>query len=80
MLVISSPPRVKYYEQYSMVGDYLLPEHRHAYIEPPCCNAPDADTGYYSCGCEGKPTIICPAMDCPGIDDDAMELLKERLL
>lgn len=42
--------------------------HEDAYIEPACCSGRDSD-GNISCGCHGQDSVVCPALDCTGIQD-----------
>jgi hypothetical protein len=52
--------------------------HPDAYLVPPCCTSPDSD-GLWSCGCGGQTSVVCPAVDCPGIADHEVEELITRL-
>ena len=44
-------------------------DHMNVEIEKACCSSPDADTGYYSCGCYGMDSRYCD--DCKRyVDED----------
>lgn len=49
-------------------GDWLC-IHNEAYVEPPCCNGSPDEYGRYMCGCDGKSFVLCPAINCTGIQD-----------
>lgn len=53
-------------------------DHTDAYIEAACCSGRDSD-GNPSCACNGQDAVICPAIDCTGIEDHEIDALFERL-
>ena len=72
-------PAVAVRETYTVDDEgQRVPSHAEAYIEPPCCTAPSSN-GLYECGCGGMSTVVCPAIDCPGISDNDAERLFEEL-
>ncbi len=58
-------------------GDFVC-AHTDAYIERACCTSPDSD-GNYSCGCHGRDSVICPAVDCTGIQEHEIDQLFDKL-
>jgi hypothetical protein len=71
-------------KQYHSADFYLsedgkwLCAHTDAYIEPACCSGYDSE-GNPSCACHGMDGVICPAIDCTGIEDWQIEELFDRL-
>ena len=63
-----------YLEEYQLIDEDTLPIHPDAYIEAPCCPGGTTD-----CACNGRSSLVCPAVDCPGIDQGDVEKLFERL-
>ena len=52
--------------------------HDQAYIQKACCTVPD-EGGLYFCACGGQDSVVCPAIDCTGIEDFEVDELFERL-
>lgn len=52
--------------------------HADAYLEPACCTFASPN-GLIECGCGGQDSVVCPAVDCTGIEDHEVEGLFERL-
>lgn len=59
-------------------GEFVCP-HLEAYIEKACCSGTDSE-GNVSCGCHGQDGVICPAIDCTGIQDHEVDTLFDRLI
>lgn len=58
-------------------GEFVCP-HEEAYIEKACCSGIDSE-GNPSCGCHGQDGVICPAIDCTGIQEHEVDDLFDRL-
>lgn len=54
-------------------GEFVC-AHEDAYIEKACC-----PPGTRDCGCYGSDSVICPALDCDGIQDHEIDELFDRL-
>lgn len=59
-------------------GEFRCP-HTEAYIEKACCSGIDSE-GNVSCGCHGQDGVLCPAIDCTGIQDHEVDELFDRLI
>lgn len=59
-------------------GEFVCP-HTEAYIEKACCSGIDSE-GNVSCGCHGQDGVLCPAIDCTGIQDHEVDELFDRLI
>lgn len=59
-------------------GDWLC-SHADAYIDPACCNGSPDECGRDTCGCGGQDSVVCPAVDCTGLEDYEAEDIMERL-
>lgn len=57
-------------------GEFVC-AHEDAYIEKACCSG--FENGLPSCGCRGQDGVICPALDCEGIQDHEVDDLFEKL-
>ena len=54
--------------------------HPEAYIDRACCSPFQVgESGYVECGCGGTDSVVCPAVDCTGIQDWEVDPLFERL-
>ena len=58
-------------------GEFVC-AHEDAYIEKACCSGFDSENNP-SCGCHGQDSVICPALDCDGIQDWEVDELFDRL-
>lgn len=58
-------------------GEFVC-AHEEAYIEKACCSGVDSD-GLIACGCHGQDGIICPALDCDGIQEHEIQTLIDWL-
>lgn len=55
--------------------------HPEAYIEKACCSPFQVgDSGYVECGCGGRDSVVCPAVDCTGIQDWEIDTLFDNLI
>lgn len=52
--------------------------HAEAYMEAACCSGYDSE-GNISCGCYGLDRLLCPAVDCTGIEDWEYEEVIKRV-
>jgi len=59
-------------------GEFVCP-HEDAYIEKACCSGIDSD-GNPSCGCHGQDDVICPAIDCTGIQNHEINALFKHII
>ncbi len=65
-------------EIYEWVDGAFEPQHEDAYLEKACCSMPGS-SGYIECGCGGRDSVLCPAVDCPGIADYQVDALIDKL-
>lgn len=66
-------------ETYELIDGEFEPQHEDAELEAPCCSGRDSE-GNQSCGCGGMYSVLCPAIDCPGIADYQVDALIDRLM
>lgn len=59
-------------------GEFVC-THPDAYIDPACCSGYDSE-GNVSCGCHGQDGVLCPAIDCTGIQEHEIDNLFDRLI
>jgi len=58
----------------------FLCTHPDAYIDQTCCSPFQVgESGHVECGCGGVDSVVCPAIDCTGIEDHEVDQLFERL-
>lgn len=64
-----------------MLFDFELEQwrcmHTEAYLEHCCDGAPEE--GRYTCACRGEDSVICPVIDCTGIEDFEIEELFDKI-
>lgn len=74
-------PTIMYHEEWEIDEDgERVATHPDAYLEPPCCKTPQGEYGRWDCGCQGQYSVVCPATDCPGIQDHEVDALFDRLM
>ena len=58
---------------YMQDGEWYC-SHPEAYIEKACCPG-----GEMNCGCMGADEVVCPAVDCTGIEDWQVDEIYDQL-